>query len=302
MNRIARTITAAAATVVAATVITTAASVLTVGASTADPGTTRARGHYAEVNGLRLYYEVHGRRTSQPPVVLIHGAFSATGTSWGELVRPLSRERQVISVEMQGHGRTADIDRPLRAELMAADTAALIDHLDLDQVDLWGYSMGASVALHTALANPEKVRRLVLQSVAINGDGYHPGHEDAMGQLEPEMLYGSPFHQEYLDLAPHPENFDALVGKVKDMVMNTVDVPTSAIEAMDVPVLTVMGDSDIFRPEHAVEIFRATGGGVNGDVVGLPDSQLAILPGTSHIGTSQRVDLLLATVPGFLDA
>lgn len=301
MNRIARTAATAIATTVATVV---AASTLTVGtaAGTDTVDAQGNRGHYAEVNGLRLYYEVHGKRTSEPPVVLVHGAFSATGTSWGELIGPLSRERQVISVEMQGHGHTADIDRPLRAELMARDTVALIDHLGIEQADVWGYSMGASVALHTALANPEKVRKLVLQSVAINSAGYHPGHEDSMGQIEPEMLYGSPFHQEYLELAPHPENFDALVGKVKDMVEHTTDVPVSALEALDLPVLTVMGDSDIFRPEHGVEIFRATGGGVNGDVVGLPESQLAILPGTSHIGTSQRVDLLLAMVPAFLDA
>ncbi|GAB3454931.1 alpha/beta fold hydrolase [Actinophytocola sediminis] len=296
MNRIARAITV--------TAVAAAAAVLTVAPGTAGAGAEHAggRGHYADVNGLHLYYEVHGKRTSQPPVVLVHGAFSATGTSWGELVRPLSRTRQVISVEMQGHGHTADIDRPLRPELMADDTAALLDHLDIEQADVWGYSMGASVALHVGLAHPEKVRKLVLQSVPIANDGYHPGHLESMAQLRPEMLYGTPFHQEYLDLSPHPENFDALVAKVKDLVEHTVHVPASALAAMDVPVLTVMGDSDIFKPEHGVEMFRATGGGVNGDIVGVPQSRLAILPGTTHIGTSQRVNLLLLMVPEFLDS
>lgn len=296
MNRIVKAI--------AVTAVATSVAVLSAGGPTAAAGEDRAngKGHYADINGLRLYYEVHGKRTSQPPVVLIHGAFSATGTSFGRLVKPLSRTRQVISVEMQGHGHTADIDRPLRAELMADDTAKLIDHLGIPEADVWGYSMGASVALHVGLAHPDKVRKLVLQSVAIDSDGYHPGHLEAMEQMEPEMLYGSPFHQEYLDIAPHPENFDALVAKVKDLVMHTEDVPAEAVAAMDVPVLTVMGDSDIFRPEHGVEIFRATGGGVNGDIVGLPESQLAILPGASHIGTSQKVNLLLIMVPEFLDA
>lgn len=296
MNRIARAVTV--------TAIAASAAVLSAGGGTATAGEDRVqgKGHYANVNGLRMYYEVHGKRTSQAPVVLVHGAFSATGTSFGELVKPLSRTRQVISVEMQGHGHTADIDRPLRAELMAADTAALIDHLGIEKADVWGYSMGASVALHVALSNPEKVRKVVLQSVAISADGYHPGHQEAMEHMEPEMLYGSPFHQEYLDIAPHPENFDALVAKVKDMVKHTNDVPVAAIQAMDVPVMVVMGDSDIFRPEHGVEIFRALGGGVNGDIVGLPASQLAILPGASHIGTSQKVNLLLGMVPAFLDA
>jgi pimeloyl-ACP methyl ester carboxylesterase len=296
MNRIVRAIAVTAAAAVTA--------VLAVGGGTAGAGEDRERGQgrYAHVNGLRMYYEVHGKRNGQPPVVLIHGAFSATGTSWGEVVRPLSRTRQVISVEMQGHGRTADIDRPLRIAQMAEDTAALLDEIGVERADVWGYSMGASIALHVGLAHPEKVHKLVLQSVAIDNAGYHPGHQEAMEQIQPEMLYGSPFHQEYLDLAPNPEGFDALVEKVKDMVRHTVDVPAAAVEAMDVPVLTVMGDSDIFSPEHGVKIFRATGGGVNGDVDGLPDSQLAILPGTSHIGTSQRANLLLTTVPAFLDA
>jgi pimeloyl-ACP methyl ester carboxylesterase len=296
MNRIFRAITVTTAAAIAA--------VLTAGGGTAGAGEDRerGRGHYAQVNGLRMYYEVHGRRTAQPPVVLIHGAFSATGTSWGEVLRPLSRTRQVISVEMQGHGRTADVDRPLRVERMADDTAALLDEIGVERADVWGYSMGASIALHVGLAHPEKVRKLVLQSVAIDSAGYHPGHNEAMEQLQPEMLYGSPFHQEYLDIAPDPEHFETLVEKVKDMIRHTVDVPAAAVEAMDIPVLTVMGDSDIFRPEHGVEIFRATGGGVNGDIVGLPDSQLAILPGTSHIGTSQRGQLLLTIVPEFLDA
>jgi len=299
MNRIFKAVTTVAVTAAAA-----AAAVLAVGGTTAGAGADndRGRGHYADVNGLHMYYEVHGKRHGQPPVVLLHGAFSATGTSWGELIRPLSRSRQVISVELQGHGRTGDIDRPLRVEHMAGDVAALLDEIGVAEADLWGYSMGAGVALHVGLDHPDKVRKLVLQSVAINDEGYHPGQKEAMEQIQPEMLYGTTFHEEYLALAPNPENFDALVEKVKDMVRHTTDVPAATIAAMDVPVLTVMGDSDIFRPEHAVEIFRATGGGVNGDIVGLPDSQLAILPGTSHLTSVRKARLLLTLVPEFLDA
>lgn len=288
----------------ATTVVAGVAAAMVAGAGSAESVADRhdGRGHYAHVNGLKMYYEVHGKDRGQPPLVLLHGAFSATGTSWGELIKGLSRNRKVISVEQQGHGHTADIDRPLRIEQLADDTAALLDAIGVERADIWGYSMGAAIALQVGLDHPEQVRKLVLQSVAINNEGYHPGHEEAMEQIQPEMLYGSPFHQEYLDLAPNPEDFDTLVEKVKDMVRHTTDVPPAAIQAMDIPVLTVMGDSDIFRPEHAVEVFRATGGGVNGDVVGLPESQLAILPGTSHIGTSQRADLLLTMAPAFLDA
>ncbi|MCT2585610.1 alpha/beta fold hydrolase [Actinophytocola gossypii] len=264
--------------------------------------TSTVTSSYADVNGLRMYYETHGEPDGRPPVVLIHGAFSATGTSWGALLAPLAATRQVISVELQGHGHTADVDRPLRMEQLADDVAALLDELDVQVADVWGYSMGGSVALHVGLAHPEKVRKLVLQSSSIDNGGYHPGHLEAMDQLSPELLHGSPFHEEYLRLSPHPEGFGTLAEKVRDLVRNTPDVPASAIAAMGCPVLTVVGDSDIFRPEHAVEMFRAFGGGVNGDIVGLPESQLAVLPGTTHIGTSQRADLLLTIVPAFLDA
>ncbi|HEX2298460.1 MAG TPA: alpha/beta fold hydrolase, partial [Pseudonocardiaceae bacterium] len=273
MNRIVRTIAV------------TAAAMFAIGGGTAGAGEGQGggHGHYADVNGLRMYYEVHGKRNGQPPVVLIHGALSATGTSFGELVKPLSRTRQVISVEQQGHGRTADIDRPLRIPQMAEDTVALLDQIGVEKADIWGYSMGGAIALQIGVNHPEKVNKLVLQSAG-NTAGYHPGHDEAMENLRPEMLYGSPFHQEYLDIAPNPEDFETLVEKVRDMVRHTTDVPPAAIQAMDIPMLTLMGDSDIFRPEHAVELFRLTGGGVNGDMVGLPDSQLAVLPGTSHIG------------------
>lgn len=294
MKRIVRAITAA--------VVATAAVALTVGGGTAGAGEERhGKGHYASINGLRMYYEVHGKRNGKPPVVLIHGGFSATGTSWGELIRPLARTRQVISVEQQAHGRTADIDRPLRAELMADDTAALLDRLGVRRADVWGYSMGAAVALNMGLSHPEKVNKLVLQSIGTNVAGYHPGQREAMEHVQPEHFYGTVFHDEYMRIAPRPEDFPTLVAKVKDLVITARDIPAEEIAAMDIPVLSIWGDSDIFRPEHSIEVFRATGGGVNGDVVGLPDSQLAILPGTTHIGTTERGQLLLSIGTAFLD-
>lgn len=261
----------------------------------------RDNGRYAQVNGLHMYYEEHGG-DGGTPLVLLHGAFSATGTSWGALLGELARDRRVISVELQGHGHTADADRPLRIETMAQDTAALLDAIGVERADLYGYSMGAAVALGVAIARPGKVRKLVLQSVAVDNDCYHPGHFEMMGQIEPAMLHGSPFHEEYLSTAPRPQDFDALVVKVKDMVDHTEPVDPDAIRALTAPVLTIMGDSDIFRPEHAVELFRLTGGGVNGDIAGLPSSQLAILPGTSHVGSVHQVRLLSVLVPAFLGA
>lgn len=259
--------------------------------------------NYADVNGLRMYYEVHGQDRGKPPVVLIHGAFSATRSSWGAIIEPLSTTRQVISVEQQGHGHTADIvDRPLRFAGMAQDTVDLLDQIGVDTADFYGYSMGAAVALTIGVNHPEKVNKLVLQSIGINNEGFHPGHFEAMASLTPDMLRGSPFYEEYARINPHPENFDLLVAKVKEYLRTNQPFSPAAIQAIRAPVLTIMADSDVFRPEHGVEVFRLTGGGVNGDMVGLPKSQLAVLPGATHVSMASKVDLLMAIVPQFLDA
>jgi pimeloyl-ACP methyl ester carboxylesterase len=273
-------------------------------AAQGNPVSTAGHGRYAEVNGLRMYYEVHGKDRRKPPLVLLHGGFSATGTSWGQLIRPLARTRTVISIEQQGHGHTADIvDRPLRIPQLAQDTVDLLDQIGVRQADFYGYSLGAGIALEIGINHPEKVRKLVLQSLAINNDGFHPGHTEGMAGLEPWMLEGSEFHKEYLELNPNPENFDLLVAKTKDMLLTLPPFPPAAVSAMTSPVLTVIGDSDIVRPEHAVELFRLTGGGINGDIVGgPPNSQLAILPGTTHITSVYQKELLTSLVPAFLDA
>src|SRR4051812_1188951 len=160
---------------------------------------TPANTGYASVNGLDMYYEIHG--TGQP-LVLIHGAFSAIGTSFDALLPELAKTRQVIALEMQAHGRTADIDRPMSLEQMADDTAAAIQYLGFDQADIFGYSMGAAVALHLVIRHPKVVRKLVLASVSYNMSGIHPGLMDGLGEMKPEMMFGSPWHTEYLQIAP----------------------------------------------------------------------------------------------------
>jgi pimeloyl-ACP methyl ester carboxylesterase len=254
---------------------------------------------YAPVNGLALYYEIHG---SGQPLVLLHGAFSAIGTSFGALLPGLARSRQVIALDMQAHGRTADIDRPLSLEQMADDTAAVLQHLGIAQADIFGYSMGAGVALWVALRHPEVVRKLVLASVTFNLSGVHPGLMDGFADMKPEMMFGSPWHDEYLRIAPRPDDFATLFAKKTAMDRNIQDIPPEVIAAIKAPTLLIVGDSDIVRPEHAVEMFRLLGGGVAGDMAGLPNSQLAVLPGTTHVTVVARADLLLAMIPPFLDA
>jgi pimeloyl-ACP methyl ester carboxylesterase len=262
--------------------------------------TTPAQTGYASVNGLQMYYEIHG--TGQP-LVLLHGAFSAIGTSFGALVPELAKTRQVIGFELQAHGRTADIDRPLSLEQMADDTAAAIRQLGIGPADIFGYSMGAAVALHLVLRHPDVVRKLVLASVSYSLSGIHPGLMDGLGEMKPEMMFGSPWHDEYLRIAPNPDAFATLFAKKTQMDRGIQDIPAEAIRAIKAPTLLIIGDSDLIRPEHAVEMFRLLGGGVFGDTpAGLPNSQLAVLPGTSHVTVVYRADLLLAIIPPFLDA
>ena len=254
---------------------------------------------YAPINGLEMYYEIHG---SGRPLVLLHGAFSAVGTSFGKMLPSLAKNRQVIGVEQQAHGRTADIDRPLRYQQMAEDTAALLRHLDIAQADIFGYSMGATVGLQLALRYPNLVRKLVFMSGTYALEGVHPGLMDGLGEMRPEMMHGSQWHDEYLAIAPRPQDFPVLFAKKQEADRNTPESTAADIAALKPPTLIILGDSDLTRPEHAVEMFRLLGGGVFGDLAGLPASQLAILPGTTHVSIADKADWVVSMVEAFLDA
>jgi pimeloyl-ACP methyl ester carboxylesterase len=256
-------------------------------------------GSYASVNGLNMYYEIHG---VGQPLVLLHGAFSAIGTSFGNVLPELAETRHVIALEMQAHGHTADIDRPLSIEQMADDTVAALQKLGIEEADIFGYSMGAGVALQIAIRHPEVVRKLVLASVTYNKSGLHPGLMEGLAEMKPEMMFGSPWHEEYMRIAPNPEDFATLFAKKTQMDREVRDLPAEAIEAIKAPTLLIIGDSDIVRPEHAVEMFRLLGGGVMGDLAGLPNSQLAVLPGTTHVTLVERDDWLVSMITAFLDA
>lgn len=262
--------------------------------------TPQVKSGYVSVNELRMYYEIHGEGQ---PLVLLHGAFSAIGTSFGKILPELSRTRQIIAFELQGHGRTADIDRPLTIEGMMEDVAAALPQLGIEQADVLGYSSGGSVALHFAVRHPELLRKLVLMSVSYTLSGVHPGLMEGMGEMKPEMMYGSPWHQEYMQIAPHPEHFARLFAKKSEMDRQIKDFSDEQVRAIKAPTLLIIGDSDLIRPEHAVEMFRLLGGGVFGDTpAGMPNSQLAILPGTSHVTIVDRADWLVSMINSFLDA
>lgn len=261
--------------------------------------TTPMKSGYVVVNDLNMYYEIHGEGQS---LVLLHGAFSAIGTSFERILPGLARKRQVIAFELQGHGRTADIDRPLTVEGMADDIAAALPQLGIEQADVLGYSTGGFVALHFAVRHPEILRKLVLMSVSYTLSGIHPGLMEGLGKMKPEMMYGSQFHEEYMRIAPRPEDFERLFEKKTQMDRLFKDFSEEQISGIKAPALVMIGDSDLIRPEHAVEMFRLFGGGIFGDTpAGLPDSQLAILPGTSHLSIADRADWLVSMINEFLD-
>jgi pimeloyl-ACP methyl ester carboxylesterase len=261
--------------------------------------TTAAETGYAPVNGLQMYYEVHG---SGRPLLLFHGNLSTIGIDFGGIIPALARNRRVIAVEQQAHGHTADIDRPLRASYWADDTVALLRHLGVERADLFGYSSGSDVAMRIAIDHPELVDRLVLASTSYRLDGLHPGLADTVEQVKPEHLAGSHFEQDYARVAPNPGDWPRLVEKINDMNANLPEYTADQIRSIAAPTMLIIGDSDIIRPEHIVEMFRLLGGGVAGDLAGLPRSRLAILPGTTHVTLVQRTDWLSSMVAEFLDA
>lgn len=254
---------------------------------------------YADVNGLSMYYEIHGMGE---PLVVLHGSHMSIDMM-SELIASFAQTRRVIAMEMQGHGRTADIaDRPFSYEQLADDVAALMAEIDVTRADVFGYSLGGGVALQLALRHPEKVDRLVVVSAGYNSAAYHPGFFEMAGAITPDMFAGSPPEAEYLRLAPFPENFPLLVEKLAALDSQIHDWPAGDIQAMESPTLIIVGDSDSIRPEHAVELFRLRGGGVDGDLAGLPNAQLAVLPATTHIGMLFRVDWVTTMAGEFLDA
>lgn len=254
---------------------------------------------YAPVNGLHMYYEIHG--SGGVPVVLLHGAYMSTGMM--EFLLPgLANTRQVIATDFQGHGRTADVDRPITYEQMADDVAALMEHLGIEQADVAGYSMGGSVTLQVAMRHPDLVRKVVAISGQYRLDGLYP--EVIVGiatNSTPELMMGTPWYENYASVAPNPDDFPMLVEKLKRLDAEEFAWDEAQIEAIAAPTLLVYGDADVIRPEHMIELFRLLGGGVPGDFTGLPKTRLAILPSTTHVGVMNRADWVLPMITEFLD-
>jgi len=269
--------------------------------ATSQQASRRVGGRHAFVNGLNMYYLVQG--TGGIPLVLLHGAFSNIQTDFGKMLPTLSRNRQVIAIEQQGHGHTPDIDRPLTYEQMADDVAELLRQLRITKADFFGYSMGGAIGTYLAVRHPELVRKLVFAGGAsYNVAGFYPELMEGEKKMKPEDFAGTPWLKAYLRIAPHPGDWPKLVTKIKDLDVNWRGLSDDQLRSIKVPTLLIVGDADVVRPEHVVQMFRLLGGGVPGDLVGLPRSQLAVLPGTTHVTLITKTDWLLSMVRPFLDA
>ncbi len=260
------------------------------------------QGNYANLGDLSLYYEEFG---SGKPLVLLHGGLG-TISMFGPSLLALAETRQVILPELQGHGHTPDIDRPFTFEQMADDVTALIKHLGYTEADVMGYSLGGGVALRTAIRHPEVVRKLVVVSAPCKSDGWYPevlqGQRAINGELAKTWV-GSPMQQAYAAVAPIPEGWPTLAQKTGDLLRQDYDW-TDAVSTLKMPVMIVIGDADAVRPAHAVEFFERLGGGqrdAGWDGSGMSNSQLAILPHTTHYEIFAS-PLLPPMVASFLDA
>lgn len=253
-------------------------------------------GNRVKVNGMQMYYEVSGQGE---PLVVLHGAYMNIPTM-GSIIPKLARTHRVYAVELQGHGRTTDIDRPITYQNLADDTAAFMDVVGLREADVFGYSMGAGTGLQLAIRHPAKVTKLVAASVAYDLEGWQPEFKAMIPQMTVEMILQLPFAKEYPKLAANPSGFPELARKLIALEKEPMEWGEK-VKAIKVPVLIIAGDADVATLEHQVAMFRLLGGGGMGDLgKPLPASRLAVMPATSHTAVITQPDMLHAFIEPFL--
>lgn len=242
-----------------------------------------ARSGHVEANGIRYYYEIHGQGE---PLLLLHGGLGSIDM-FGPVLPILSRDRQVIAVDLHGHGRTELGDRPIRLTDMGDDVATVLRELGYRQVDAMGYSMGGGVAFRLAVQHPELVRRLVLVSAGFAQDGFHPEmlpQQAQVGAAMAEYLRETPMYQSYAAVAPNPQDFPRLLDRMGELMRQPYDYADD-VRKLSMPVMLVFGDSDMYRPEHVVRFYQLLGGGLRDagwQRENMSKNRLAILPDLTH--------------------
>jgi pimeloyl-ACP methyl ester carboxylesterase len=263
----------------------------------------KGTGAYAEVNGINLYYETHG---TGRPLILLHGGLGS-GEMFGPMLPALAASHQSIAVDLQGHGRTADIDRPIDVRLMADDIAALITHLGLKRPDVLGYSLGGGAAFFLAVKHPELVGKMVMVSTNIKRSAIYPdmlGQQTQVNAAAAEFMKDTPMYALYQRVAPRPEDFGRLLDKMGASMAVDFDY-SEEVRGLKVPTLFAAADADMFPPSHAIEVFELLDGGQRdggwmGEGRPAGGHALAILPGLTHY--NMMSPLMAATALAFLDA
>ena len=274
------------------------------GAPAASNPVQAARADSATVWGGEVRYFVHGDLAGgKTPLLVLHGAFMSSDAM--RTFTDLVTDRPMIVVDQRGHGRTGDLPGPITYENLADDAAAVLADAGVAKADVFGYSMGAGAALQLALRHPERVDHLVIASVSFNEEGNLPGFIEMMDSITPEIFAGTPMEAEYKRLAPNPDAFASVVNKIKVMDRGQ-DWPAEDIRALPHPIFIIVGDHDIVRPEHAVELYRLRRGGeteraAQPFLTEAPPARLAILPGASHIDVFGEPEVLAAMIVPFLD-
>jgi pimeloyl-ACP methyl ester carboxylesterase len=255
----------------------------------------QATGGYADVNGLRMYYEVSG---DGDPLIVLHGAYMNI-PAMGEIIPRLAETHKVYALEFQGHGRTNDLERPITYPAFAEDVAAFMDAVGLEKADIFGYSMGAATGLRLAIDHPEKVDQLALISVSYSMEGAQPEFFAMLPTMSPEMFVGTPMEEGFKAMSPNPDGFRAFAERMIALEHEPMDWEAD-VKALKAPVLMITGDADVVTLEHSVAMFRMLGGGAMGDMGNpLPASRLAVLPASSHTSLINQTDLLMLLVEPF---
>ena len=245
---------------------------------------------YATVNGLRMYYEIHG--SGGTPLVVLHGGILTIDVTFGAMLPALATNRQVIAVELQGHGHTADIDRDITLDNLAGDVVALLDELGIERVDLFGYSLGGLTALRVAMLRPDRVRRLVAAATHFRSDGYHPEirkQPDVESDRRPTAEEFQVWQAAYDRVAPDPDHFFAFVAKASIAPDDVDGWSETELRGITAPTLLVIADNDFVRLDHAAAMRDL-----------IPGAQLAVIPGSTHTGMLHRTDILIPLVETFL--